>query len=113
MRTALYQFPFRYEMDNPEFVLLTNIIQEATDIAGNGLAGDYLPFLKYIPTSATRKVFRLAQSFHGVVEKHLIDHRESYSPGIIFLLHFSGIHWQIMLSCVLWLIESFRSSVSE
>ena len=85
-------------MDDPEFVLLTNTIQEATDIAANGLAGDYLPFLKYIPTAAMRKVFRLAQSFLGVVEKHLNDHRETYNPGIYLLAS---------LQC--W-IESFRSS---
>ena len=72
-------------MDDPEFILLTNAIQEATDTTGRGLPADYFPFLKYIPTSATRKVIRLAQSFQGVVEKHLSDHRETYSPGIYLL----------------------------
>ncbi len=90
---------FRYELDDPEFVFLTSVIQELTDIGGNGLAADYLPFLKYFPSPAARKAFRLGQSYLAVLEKHLNDHRQTYSPGIQLLSFFKRSFFLQIIMC--------------
>ncbi len=48
---------------------------------GNGLAADYFPPLRYIPTPALTKVKQCAKVLRDFLEKHLDEHRKSYNPG--------------------------------
>ncbi len=75
---ALYS---SYDLDDPEFVTMHRAIDDLTKDLGNGLAADYFPLLRFIPTPALRKVKQYKQVVHDILRKHLDEHRKAYNPG--------------------------------
>ncbi len=69
-------------MDEPEFLDIVNTIDSATETAGNGLAADYIPVFKYIPTPAKSKTIQMANAIVNYIERQLAEHRQLYSAGI-------------------------------
>ncbi len=56
-------------------------MEDLMKAAGNGLAADYFPPLRCIPTPALTKVKQCAKVLRDFLEKHLDQHRKSYTPG--------------------------------
>ncbi len=70
-----------YDLDDPEFVTIHRAIDDLFKDLGNGLAADYFPLLRFIPTPALRKVKQYKKVVHDFLQKHLDEHRKSYNPG--------------------------------
>lgn len=70
-----------YDHDDSEFVKLRRSSDDLAQAMGNGLAADYFPLLRYIPTPALRKLKQCVRVSHDFYETHLNEHRKSYSPG--------------------------------
>ena len=87
-----------YDLDDPEFVAIYRSIDDLTKAIGNGLAADYFPLLRYVPTPALKKVKQCMNNAKDFLEKHLDEHRKSYNP--------SKHIWQIDV------LESTFSSIS-
>ncbi|KAJ8045772.1 Steroid 17-alpha-hydroxylase/17,20 lyase [Holothuria leucospilota] len=74
-------FGKRFEFDGPEVKFWMRMSQEGIEIFGNGLAADYIPFMKHIPTPAVAKVKALLNEFYGAISKELEEHHASYDGG--------------------------------
>ncbi|XP_013391052.1 steroid 17-alpha-hydroxylase/17,20 lyase [Lingula anatina] len=74
-------FNQRYTFDDPEFKELENTSEQFVDIFGRGLPEDYFPFLKYIPSKASKDLRHAVQSYLNIIEKHWHQHNSTYVEG--------------------------------
>ncbi|KAJ8045773.1 Steroid 17-alpha-hydroxylase/17,20 lyase [Holothuria leucospilota] len=74
-------FGKQFEFDGPEVKFWMRLSQEGIEVGGNGLAADYIPFMKYIPTPAVAKVKSLLKESSDAINRELEEHHASYDGG--------------------------------
>ncbi|KAJ8046069.1 Cytochrome P450 1A1 [Holothuria leucospilota] len=74
-------FGKQFEFDGPEVKFWMRMSQQFMEIFGNGLAADYIPILKHIPTPAVKKSKEFTNEFYDAINKELEEHHASYDGG--------------------------------
>ncbi|KAJ8036768.1 Cytochrome P450 1A1 [Holothuria leucospilota] len=71
-------FGKQYEFGGPELQVWIDLNREGTEMIGNGLAADYIPIMKHIPTPGMKRVLKLFDVFLGSIQKEIEEHRATY-----------------------------------
>ncbi len=81
MEIIFFYLLCRFDIDDPQFLILSEGLEDLNRTFGDGLAADYLPLLKYIPTPAQWKMKRILRQMFECIQENLREHRESYDPS--------------------------------
>jgi len=73
-------FGKQYEFNHPELVQWINANTELQNVFGNGLAADYFPIFRYIPTPTERKIRKLLKVLFDILYGELETHRKKFDP---------------------------------
>lgn len=89
MKPLFENFIFwRYEFGGPELQVWIDLNREGTEIIGNGLAADYIPIMKHIPTPGMKRVLEVFNVFLGGIEKEIEEHRATYDvSSMLYILY--------------------------
>ncbi|XP_005094477.1 cytochrome P450 1A1 [Aplysia californica] len=68
------------ELDDPEFVGLINLFDEANDLFGNGFLEDFFPPLRLYPTKKFTRTMELFGKFNQFIYSRLQEQKEKFDP---------------------------------
>ena len=72
----------RFELEDEEMKSFTNMTKDAMDAIGNGLPADFIPWLRFLPTSTREKnIIKILKVFRDFLQKHVDDHKEKHESG--------------------------------
>ncbi|XP_033120114.1 steroid 17-alpha-hydroxylase/17,20 lyase-like isoform X2 [Anneissia japonica] len=76
-------FGIEYDFDDPDFKKLMNMLENITDVFGEGLMADYIPGLRHIPTPGLRNVQNLFSEYLAMIRKEFKRHQDNFNPDEI------------------------------
>ncbi|KAJ8045775.1 Steroid 17-alpha-hydroxylase/17,20 lyase [Holothuria leucospilota] len=79
-------FGKQFEFDGPEVKFWMRMSQQGIELVGNGLAADYIPIMKHIPTPAVQKLKNFTHEFYGAISKEMEEHKASEPKDLMEML---------------------------
>lgn len=71
----------RYEFDDPEFKKIVKINEDFLEIFGNGLASDFIPWMRFFETSASKKIDSFFHILTTDTQAILERHKKNFDPN--------------------------------
>ncbi|KAL1007401.1 hypothetical protein UPYG_G00086270 [Umbra pygmaea] len=76
-------FGRRYSHDDEELLGLVNMSDEFVQVVGSGNPADFIPFLRYLPSSTITKFMEINKRFNTFVQRIVNEHYDSYDKNNI------------------------------
>lgn len=73
--------PCSWELEDPEFKELIDILDQFNDDLGNGVMADFIPVFKCIPTPGVRLLKKGIKVIFGMITHFWKDHKEKFDAG--------------------------------
>lgn len=72
-------FGRRYSHDDEELLSLVNMSDEFGQVVGSGNPADFIPFLRFLPSSSMKKFMNINARFTNFVQRIVKEHYETYN----------------------------------
>lgn len=76
-------FGRRYSHDDQELLSLVNMSDEFGQVVGSGNPADFIPFLRFLPSSSMKKFMAINARFTSFVQRIVKEHYETYDKDNI------------------------------
>ncbi|XP_062405828.1 cytochrome P450 1A1 [Sardina pilchardus] len=76
-------FGRRYSHDDDDLLSLVNMSDEFGQVVGSGNPADFIPFLRFLPSSSMKKFMAINDRFTKFIQKIVGEHYESYDKNNI------------------------------
>ncbi|XP_068127512.1 cytochrome P450 1A1-like [Hyperolius riggenbachi] len=76
-------FGTRYSYHDKEFLKIIELNEDLQRLSGAGLLADFIPVLRYFPSSALKEFKSFVDAFNGFMTKNVQDHFKSYDENNI------------------------------
>lgn len=71
----------RYEFDDPEFKKIVKINEDFLEVFGNGLASDFIPWMRFFESSASKKIESFFHILRTDAQAILERHKKNFDPN--------------------------------
>ena len=76
-------FGRRYDHNDQELLSIVNLNDEFGRVVGSGNPADFMPYLRFLPSSTMKKFLDINTRFSGFIQKIVSEHYVSYDKVII------------------------------
>ncbi|XP_077862887.1 cytochrome P450 1A5-like [Saccoglossus kowalevskii] len=74
-------FGKKYEYEDPELLKFMGVLKDVNTSFGNGLAADYVPLFRYIPTPGHIAVKKHLKEWLNVIQHQINEHKDKFEKG--------------------------------
>ncbi|XP_077869938.1 cytochrome P450 1A5-like [Saccoglossus kowalevskii] len=74
-------FGKKYEYEDPELLKFMGVLKDLNTSFGNGLAADYVPLFRYIPTPGHIAVKKYLKEWLSIIQHQINEHKDKFEKG--------------------------------